>query len=77
MHLESQFHSGMSWESYGHGPGKWQIDHIKSLALAYIEGPESFAAACRFENLRPIWWEEHIIKTNNDIRLIRLAKSTK
>lgn len=77
MHMESQFQPGMTWETYGHGPGTWQIDHVKSLALAYLEGPESFAAACRFENLRPLWWEDHIVKTNNDIRLIREKKSVK
>jgi len=76
-HLEAQFDSRMTWETYGHGPATWQIDHIKSLALAYLEGPESFAAACRFENLRPLWWEDHIVKTNNDIRLIREKKSVK
>ena len=27
-HLERQFLPGMSWDNYGRGKGKWQIDHI-------------------------------------------------
>jgi hypothetical protein len=74
-HLESLFEPGMTWENYGNGPGKWQIDHIKSLALAILEGSESFSKACNYKNLQPLWHSDHAIKTAKDVLLIRSFKA--
>ena len=63
-YFESQFQSGMTWDNYG----DWEIDHKKCLALAYLEGPESFAKACHYTNLQPLWLKDHFIKTAEDVR---------
>lgn len=65
-HLESQFTTKMTWRNYG----LWQIDHKHSLALAYKEGPESFARACNYTNLQPLWIKDHIKKTAIDMKKI-------
>jgi hypothetical protein len=63
-HLESQFLFDMTWDNYGNGDGKWNIDHIHPLSVAIVEGPESFAKACHYTNLQPMWSSENIKKSN-------------
>ncbi len=50
-HIESLFKPGMSWDNYG----KWHLDHYFPLAPAYELGPEVFAKACDYRNIRPEW----------------------
>jgi hypothetical protein len=77
VYLESQFHPNpitgemMTWEN----SDKWEIDHIRPLALFDLTDREQFLAACNFSNLQPLWKEEHIIKTTEDVRLIREIKA--
>jgi hypothetical protein len=51
----------MTWENHGNGPGKWQIDHIVNLASA--ESETDMLIIAHYSNLRPLWWEEHLVKT--------------
>ena len=66
-HLESQFKQDMTWENYG----EWQIDHKIALSVAYKSGEELFKSACHYTNLQPLWIEDHIVKTNRDMELLR------
>ena len=59
-HLESQFQPGMNWENYG----KWHIDHIFPLSVAFARGPESFKKACHYTNLQPLWAIDNVRKGN-------------
>jgi hypothetical protein len=52
-HLESQFIEDMSWETYGYGEDKWEIDHIKSLHLFDFSQEDSWLSAFHFTNQRP------------------------
>jgi len=61
-HLESKFQPGMSWENYGNKIGQWNIDHKYPLAIALQEGPESYAKACHYTNLQPMWAIENCKK---------------
>jgi len=61
-HLESKFVSGMSWNNYGKGPNKWNIDHIIPLASFDLSIREQFAAACSYINLQPLWEKDNIAK---------------
>jgi hypothetical protein len=72
-YLESLFYchpatlEKMSWDNYGKGPGKWQIDHMEALCLFDLLDREQFLKACHYTNLQPLWHDDHAIKTELDI----------
>ena len=59
-HIEIKFTTGMTWENYGFGEGKWVVDHIVPLALAKEE--QDVYKLNRFTNLQPMWWRENMEK---------------
>jgi hypothetical protein len=61
-HIERQWYGGMTWEAWGKGPGKWQIDHIYPLAKADLADRVQFLAVCNWRNLRPLWHDDHAPK---------------
>lgn len=71
-YLESKFYlkngNSMSWNNYGGGPQKWQIDHIEALCLFDLSNREEFLKACHYTNLQPLWHEDHVTKTIEDVR---------
>jgi hypothetical protein len=54
-HIEQQFLPGMTWENWGAGPGKWQIDHVFPLAKADLADRMQLLAVCNWRNLSPLW----------------------
>jgi hypothetical protein len=58
----------MTWENYGVGKNKWQIDHIKALVLFDLTDPIQFKQAVHYTNLQPLWYNDHVIKTKKDGR---------
>jgi len=71
--LESMFYDShltgqkMTWDNYGQGPGKWQVDHKEALCLFDLTDREQFLKACHFTNLQPLWHEDHVLKTVKDL----------
>jgi len=63
-YLESKFQPGMTWDNYGTGKGKWNIDHIQPLSRFDLSDPEQFNKACHFSNTQPLWAHENFIKSN-------------
>lgn len=61
-YLESKFQSGMSWENYGYGKGKWNIDHIFPLSAFNLTDPQHLLLACNHLNLQPLWHEDNMSK---------------
>lgn len=60
-HIESHFYNDMSWENYT----DWDIDHVIPLCT-FIEGlskEERFQKLWSLENLRPLFRNDHIMKT--------------
>lgn len=55
LYLESKFETGMSWENYGKGPGKWEIDHIIPCALFDLTREEHQKRCFHFSNQQPMW----------------------
>lgn len=53
--LEFWFEEGMSWENYGHGNDKWNIDHIVAISLFDLINREELLIACNYKNLQPMW----------------------
>ena len=79
VYLESMFYVhpitgiSMSWDNYGRGNGKWQIDHIRALCLFDLADISQFLIACHYTNLQPLWYEDHVNKTSADIRILKNA----
>lgn len=57
-HIERQFKEGMTWQNRG----EWHIDHIIPLATATCE--DDIIRLNHFTNLRPLWAEENLRKSD-------------
>lgn len=64
-YLESKFQIGMTWDNWGHGKGKWNIDHKVPLSAFNLEDRQHVLLACHYMNLQPMWFEENMSKSNN------------
>jgi uncharacterized protein (DUF2249 family) len=65
-HIENQFEEWMSWDNYGTGEGKWNIDHIipqSKLRYDSLDHP-NFQKCWALENLRPMCSIENIRKSD-------------
>ena len=56
-HLESLFTEGMSWDNYGYGKYKWNIDHIIAMYYFNITSNtcQAFKDCWALKNLQPLW----------------------
>lgn len=73
IYIESKFYNDMSWINYGNGPNTWQLDHIVALCLFDLTDRKQFLKACHYTNMQPLWYEDHIKKTENDIKKRKLG----
>jgi hypothetical protein len=65
-HLENHFDDTMTWENYGCGEGKWNIDHVypqSRLPYDNMKHP-NFLECWKLENLRPLCSIENSSKGN-------------
>jgi len=62
IHLESLFTEGMSWENYGKGKYKWNLDHVIAKCHFNITSAEcqKLKDCWALKNLQPLW------QTRND-----------
>jgi hypothetical protein len=58
-YLESKFSDGMTWENYGHGDGKWCIDHVIPLCHFDFEDDRHILLASHYTNTQPMWFKEN------------------
>lgn len=65
-HLENQFQDGMSWDNYGVGEDKWEIDHMTPDSWFNYESTddEDFQKSWALENLQPMWCFDNRSKNN-------------
>ena len=63
-HLENMFKPNMTWENYGFGKDKWNIDHIVPISFFDLTDRSEFLKACNFKNLQPLWHIENIRKSD-------------
>lgn len=64
-YLASQFVDGMSWDNYGQGPNRWNIDHIIPCAAFNLLSKEGQQKAFHYTNCRPIWSIQNSSKNNS------------
>jgi hypothetical protein len=71
-HLERQFLRGMTWDNYGYGFGRWNIDHILPQSTFLFESIDdvAFKACWALTNLRPLWSDDNLRKQANRTHLI-------
>lgn len=62
QHLEKQFISGMTWENYGRGKDKWNIDHIIPCASFNLLLEEEQRHCFHYTNLQPMWSLDNVKK---------------
>lgn len=60
--LEFWFEEGMSWDNYGKGSDKWNIDHIYPLSKIDLTDRKELLKACHYTNLQPLWFEDNLKK---------------
>ncbi|MEK6878481.1 MAG: hypothetical protein AABY22_02680 [Nanoarchaeota archaeon] len=65
-HLESQFADGMNWDNYNKGEKKWNIDHILPIKVFTYKSSNDpqFKTCWDLKNLRPMWRDDNIIKSD-------------
>lgn len=63
-HLERQFAEGMSWQLYGHGKGKWSVDHVVPCASFNLSDPDQQKLCFHYTNLKPMWFVENCSKNS-------------
>lgn len=71
-HLERHFLPGMTWDKFGHGEGRWSIDHVFPMRRADLSDRAHVLAVCNWRNLRPEWFADNVRKS---ARVSREAKA--
>ncbi len=66
IHLEARWQPGMSWENYGKGKGKWNIDHVVPLCGFDLTKKDQITEACHYSNLYPLWETDNLAKVKHD-----------
>lgn len=70
IYLENKFYphpvtgEAMTWDNYGFGQDKWNIDHIKPLSSFDFTDPLQVAAAAHYTNTQPMWQIQNFAKSN-------------
>jgi hypothetical protein len=60
-YIQSKFQKGMTLENYGHGEGKWNIDHIEPISNAKTD--EDLEKLNHYTNLQPMWASDNYKKS--------------
>lgn len=60
--LEAQFDERMTWENFGKGKDKWNIDHILPCAKFDLTKENHQKVCFNYRNLRPLWEKENTQK---------------
>ena len=54
----------MNWSNYGHGIGKWVIDHIIPCAAFDLSNQIEQYKCFHYTNLQPLWFYENAEKSD-------------
>ena len=58
-HLENQFNEGMTWDNYGYGDDKWNVDHRRPCASFDKTNQDDLFMCWHWTNLQPLWQPEN------------------
>jgi hypothetical protein len=62
QYIESQFTDGMSWDNYGRGDDKWNMDHRRPCESFDFNIEEEIFMCWHWTNLQPMWQPENLSK---------------
>lgn len=62
-YLESLFQPGMTWDNYGYGDDKWNMDH--KIPLASATTVEELYVLNHYSNLQPLWQPDNLRKSDS------------
>lgn len=60
--IERNFARDMSWDNFGFGMNKWNIDHEVPLCAFDLTNPEQQRLAFHWSNMFPVWQKENLAK---------------
>lgn len=63
--IESHWLEGMTWENWGIGENKWNLDHHYPLAAFDLIDPEQQRAASHYTNIYPMWAKDNLAKKDS------------
>jgi hypothetical protein len=58
-YMATKFTQGMSWDNYGAGKDKWNIDHIIPCIAFDLDNPTEQKKCFHYTNLQPLWHIEN------------------
>ena len=73
LYIEAQFKLGMTWDNWGRGLGKWNIDHKLPCCSFNLLDPQQQKICFNYKNLQPLWWEENRAKEKEDLKIRYIA----
>ena len=62
-YIESLWTDGMTWNNYGKGKGKWQLDHIIGCNNFDLSKEEDRFICFNYKNYQPLWDKDHKMKS--------------
>ena len=63
-YIELKFQPGMTWNNWGNGPNRWNIDHIIAVTKFDMSSPKDQQTCFRYTNMQPLWWIDNMHKGN-------------
>jgi len=64
IYIESKFEHGMTWENWGHGSDKWNLDHIIPCSIFNLSKEDHQKRCFHFSNYQPMWQPQNFQKSN-------------
>ena len=80
MHLDDMFYPDvaagveMTWENWGKGAGKWQIDHMRPVGIFELSDQQQLLECVNYTNLQPLWFDDHNENSIHDRNLVEARK---
>jgi hypothetical protein len=65
IYIENKFQKGMSWDNYGFGIDKWNLDHIVPCNSFNLLLEEEQRKCFHYTNYQPLWQLDNIRKGKN------------
>lgn len=61
----------MTWENWGKGHGKWQLDHVVPVSHFNLSEPDEQRLCFHYTNYQPLWHVENASKSNRYVGAFR------